>query len=160
MWNILGMRKATNLKLSLVVCISLLLTAQLKAEKPANNYCQPSTNDTRSLSKSAIADALGWVVTNDNRCGGYYLEAPFINPDDLYNNKSIKITGNQGVFSLHGTSIYQGKVIITQNEQEITTSKAYLYRNPTTEKFSGIDLIGNVSFREPNSLVLARCGHI
>ncbi len=135
-------------------------SAQLKADKPTSNYCQPSAEDTKSLSKSAIADALGWVVTNDNRCGGYYLEPPFINSEDLYNNKSTLITGNQGVFSLHGTSIYQGKVTITQDDQKVTTSKAYLYRNPTTEKYSGIDLIGNVSFREPNSLVLARCGYV
>lgn len=157
------MRIAENLKISLIVAIGLLFfigTSSIRAEEPTSNYCQAITTGIKSLTKSAIADQLGWIPTTDNRCNGYYLEEPFIDAIDLFNNKAIKVTGNQGVFSLHSTSIYQGKVTITQNGQQIITNKAYIYRDPTTEKYSGIDLIGNVAIREPNSLILARCGHV
>ncbi len=152
--------RTANPKLLLAISMGLFCfmgTAQ--AEPSVNNYCQPSPIDTAPQTKITIANELGWVAA-DNRCGGYYLEPPFKISQELLNNKSIKVTGNEGVFSLHGTSTYEGKVTITQDGQEVITNKAYVYRNPTTEKYSGIDLIGNVSIREPDTLILARCGHV
>ena len=115
----------------------------------------------KNLTKSAVADALGWVSSDENRCGGYYLEPPFIDAKELIANQSaMRVTGNEGVFSLHGTSTYEGNVTITQDGQQIMANRAYVYRSPETEEYSGIDLIGHVSFRKPNDLILARCGHI
>lgn len=152
-------RLAKNYKLSLMILGLFFFTSWSQAEESASSYCQMLETDITSLTASAIADQLGWVPTTNNRCGGYYLEAPFIDTNDMSNN-STTVTGKQGVFSLHGTSIYQGKVTITQHGQQAITSKAYVYRDPITEKYSGIDLIGNVTIREPNTLIVARCGHV
>lgn len=107
-----------------------------------------------TLTQDAIIKALGWVSSNDNRCGGYYLEPPIEYPKNLVDTNKLLITSEQGVFSFHGTSISQGKVTITRAGQQITANKAYLARNPQTGKLSHIDLSGNVRLREPNQLVL------
>lgn len=120
----------------------------------------PTNPPAKTLTETAIANEMGWIASNENRCGGYYLEPPFIDTKELITNKAMSITGNQGIFSLHGTSVYQGKVTITQDGQQIVANSAYVYRDPKTEEYSGVDLIGDVSFRKTNDLVLARCGHI
>lgn len=123
------------------------------------NLCA-TTDDppVMSLTRSAIAKELGWVEAN-NRCGGFYLEPPFLDASQFVPDKLI-ITSDEGMYSRHGTSISQGRVNITQNGQQITANKAYLYRDPDTEKYSAIDLIGNVELRQPNDLVRAKCAHI
>jgi len=133
---------------------------EVESSEDIHNLCIAESNHTPSLAESAIARELGWVTSDLNRCGGYYLEPAFIPPNTLLANDLIHVTGDQGVFSLHGTSIYQGNVTITQNGQQVIANRAYVYREPATEKYSAIDLIGNVILREPNDLILAKCGRL
>lgn len=150
-----------RIKIWFIIATGLLCWSNIgMAEEPSEKLCIASTNPkANDHTNDEIADELGWLPA-DNRCGGYYLEQPFFDPEALLKNKDISVTGKEGVFSLHGTSIYQGHVTITQDGQQIITRKAYLYRDPTTGKFSGIDLIGDVNFRKPNTLIVARCGHV
>lgn len=131
------------------------------AEETITNLCTADTAAplTITLTNPVIAEELGWVQTNNNRCGGYYLEQAFLDAKIFVNDKLI-ITSDEGMYSSHGTSISQGKVTISQNGQQITANKAYVYRDPVTEKYSAIDLIGNVELRQPNDLVRAKCAHI
>lgn len=147
----------------LIIIASFLFCSLLELAHAADtltNLCA-ATNDppVMSLTRSAIAEELGWVQTDNNRCGGFYLEPPFLDASQFVSNKLI-VTSNEGMYSSHGTSISEGKVTITQNGQQITANKAYLYRDPSTEKYSAIDLIGNVELRQPNDLVRAKCAHI
>lgn len=113
-----------------------------------------------SLSANTIASQLGWVSTHDNRCGGYYLESPFLNKDTPTTKNLIEIKSAHGMtFSQHGTSFSEGKITIFQNGQQIIANQAYLYRDPTTQKINAIDLIGHVILRSPNELVIAKRGH-
>ncbi len=112
----------------------------------------------QTLTESAIAKELGWVSSNENRCGGYYLEQPFPYAKELAGSHLIHITSEQGMlFAQHGTSIGQ-QVTITRFGQQIIANKAYLYRDPATGKLSSIDLIDDVILREPDSLVVAKRG--
>lgn len=122
--------------------------------------CTPSSEHI-TLSRAAIAKELGWVIDN-NRCGGYYLEPPIQNPAHPLKPDIVEITSNEGglLYSLHGTSVSQGKMTITQNGQQIIAKKGYLYRDPTTENLSAIDVVGEVTLRQPNQLVIAKCGHV
>jgi LPS-assembly protein len=147
------------IKTGLIIAISLFFCTKIYADESVVNLCRSAKNTKPALTMSAIADALGWVQTNENRCGGYYLEAPFVDASYLANDDQIKITGNQGSFSLHGTSALEN-VTISKEGQQIVTDMAYVYRDPQTEDYSSADLIGNVMLREPNSLVLASCGHV
>lgn len=142
-----------------IIALGLLCFTTLPshAEEKISSHCNPIKKTDQSVTRLSVANQLGWIPSADHRCGGYYLEAPFT---EINHSDAIKVTGNQGVFSLHGTSIYEGKVTITHHEQELVTNKAYLYRDPVTENFSGIELVGNVALREPNSLILARCGQV
>ncbi|OAI49653.1 hypothetical protein AYO45_06920 [Gammaproteobacteria bacterium SCGC AG-212-F23] len=118
----------------------------------------PVITHANSLAANEIARQLGWVETGENRCGGYYREAPF-DTSLLSTKDAISMTSEQGLFSLHGTSMTQGKVTITRLGQQITASKAYIYRDPVTGKLSSIDLIDHVVLREPNELIVAEKGH-
>jgi LPS-assembly protein len=145
---------------SMLLCLWAFNILDAYADDIIINPCAFSTDPSvMSLSSSVIAKELGWVQTNNNRCGGFYLEPAFIDASLFVNNKLI-ITSNQGMYSSHGTSISEGKVTISQNGQQITANKAYLYRDPVTEKYSAIDLIGNVELRQPNDLVRAKCAHV
>jgi len=110
--------------------------------------------------KETMFQKLGWVTTLSNRCGGYYLEPAFLYPKQFTQNDVIKITSEKTLFAQHGTSILEGQVTITQMGQQITANKAYLYRDPATDKYNAIDLVGHVHFREPNDLVVAKKAHV
>lgn len=112
---------------------------------------QPIAYDT-------VAQELGWVPSFDNSCGGYYLDQPFTYPVSVEKNNLVELTGEQGMLSQRGTSTLEGKVTITRYGQQITSNKAFLYRDPATGKLTAIDLIGNVHLREPNTLILAKEG--
>lgn len=140
----------------------LLAAASWSAPVTIINTCLMPNSPlaTHSLAENAIAKQLGWVQTNDNRCNGYYLEPPFIYPQKLVKTNAIQISSDQPfLFSQHGTSTFQGQVTVTRYGQQITASKAYLYRNSASGKINAIDLIGNVHLREPNSLIIAQQGH-
>lgn len=157
----MSLKKTVGL-FSLIPLIYAMLAFADEIDTPeeVHNLCIAESNHRPTLTEEAIARELGWVATNTNRCGGYYYEPPFIPPNTSLANNLINVTGKEGIFSLHGTSIYQGNVTITQNGQQIVANRAYVYREPTTEKYSAIDLIGNVILREPNDLILAKCGRL
>jgi len=114
---------------------------------------------THNLAESAMAKELGWIPCEENRCGGFYIDPPFVYAAELANTDKVRVTADQMLFAQHGTSIGQGRVTITRFGQQIIANKAYLYRDPATGKLSTIDLLDNVTLREPNSLVIAKTGH-
>ncbi|SRR5579883_12546 len=130
-----------------VFCILLVLFS-FKAS--GFQYCSVSEDD--------VIKQLGWIQTNQGRCGGYYQEAPFLQPTSPTNPNVIEITSDQFLFAQHGTSVGQGKVTISRFGQQVIANKAYVYRDPTTGKLSAIELLQNVTLREPNSLIVANHG--
>ncbi|MEO8401161.1 MAG: LPS assembly protein LptD [Gammaproteobacteria bacterium] len=145
----------------LLIAIVSIFPASLRAEVACSimTMTSPTPLKVQNLTESAIAKELGWIPSNENRCGGYYFEPPFTYATELLNKDLIQVTSDQMLFAQHGTSIGQGKVTITRYAQQIVANKAFLYRDPTTGKLSAIDLIDNVTLREPNSLVIAKSGH-
>jgi LPS-assembly protein len=150
------MRFKTIIKSILIIILPFLScsyaianTSNLESFTPT----QPSV-----LSRAAIIDALGWVKTNENRCGGYYIEPAISSTKNKESPDIVQITSDQFLFSFQGRSESDGKITIRRYGQEITASKAYLYRDSQTGKLNTIDLIGNVTLREPNSLVVGHRG--
>lgn len=138
--------------LSIVSASSLLLNSAFAAEN------SPIVPPPPPLTSDEIIKQLGWIHTGENRCGGYYIEAPFTYSQELLNTNSVQITSDQLLFAQHGTSFGQGRVTITREGQQIIADKAYLYRDPATGKVQAIELSQNVTLREPNSLVVANHG--
>lgn len=140
----------------------VLLVSILPLPSIAEDLCLATTKSTalplHNLTESAIAKDLGWIPSNETRCGGYYLEQPFPDTNELANSDQVHVTADQMLFAQHGTSIGQGKVTVTRFGQQIVASKAYLYRDPVTGKLSSIDLVDNVTLREPDSMVIAKTG--
>lgn len=157
------MRVLNNILKRLAITLGTLLwlsiTLAIPTSSTPDDVCLAANMPAQSLTSSAIANALGWVQTDIGRCGGYYLESSFLKSDLEKNH--IQLSSQQGiVFSLHGTSISQGQITITQDGQQIIANKGYLYRNPTTGKLNAVDLMGHVVLRQPNELILADYGHI
>ena len=135
-------------------------SSNLLAKEPLSCASFDPNTQTDTLTRDAVANALGWVQTNKNRCGGYYLDAPFVYPERFLGSDETQIVSNQGlVFAQHGTSISQGAISIVRAGQQITAKKGFLYRDPTTGKLSAIDLYGDVHLREPNMLVISSKAH-
>lgn len=117
----------------------------------------PCLSPTQTLTEQAVAKELGWVPCDDNYCGGFYAEPPFLHKVGRKKG-AITITGNGGLLSQHGTSILGGGVTVSRDGQQMTANKAFLYRNPVTAKLNAVDLIGDVHFREPNTLIIGKKG--
>ena len=107
------MRFFKKILLPSIVAASSLLCAFFSVAFATDNLINPcaasADPSVMSLSHIAIADELGWIQTNNNRCGGYYLEPAFTDASLFVNNKLI-VTSNTGMYSSHGTSISEGKV--------------------------------------------------
>jgi LPS-assembly protein len=119
-------------------------------------YAKAAVFTTRTCLTENYAKELGWVESKDHPCGGYYLEQPLIYPNQPTDRNLIQITSNEGLlFSARGTSISQGLITIVRGDQQISASRAFLYRDPETGKPSSADLMDHVTFREPNNLIIA-----
>src|SRR3990167_2062986 len=127
-------------KQSLILAACLIPFIAIAANKPA-----PPNHIDPSLTKEALEQQLGWIMSNDPHylCGGYYVEQPFNYLGDVTNSNAIEITSDQTLFSQHGTSTLTGKVTVTRLGQQITSNIAYLYRDSATSKLSTMDMIGN-----------------
>jgi len=115
-------------------------------------------SDGPSLARDTLAKQLGWVDDSHYFCGGYYLEQPLIYPISVNKGNTVEVTTNSGLLSQRSTSILVGSVTITRSGQQITANRAYLYRDPNTDKLAAIDMIGNVNLREPNTLIIGKKG--
>ena len=146
-------RKKQGIDLIVSCLRSCLLTSLFLFTSPAIAATKPYT-----LTADSLANELGWVENSSYQCGGYYEEPPFIYPFKVENDTLVETTGNQGLFSFHGTSVIEGKVTINRQGQQITANKAFLYRDPNTSKLTAIDLLGDVHLREPNTLIVAKKG--
>jgi len=114
---------------------------------------------TNAQASPTPAQALGWVHDPEVKCGGYYLDPPFVanlNP----HTHLVEIASNQTLFSQRSTSILEGKVTISRYGQEIIANKAYLYRDPISGRLNSADLLGNVNLREPYHLMIAKKAHL
>jgi LPS-assembly protein len=152
-------KKHTKLPVMILV-LSTFLSPQTFAGK---SCLDPKiTIPVTSLAADSVAAQLGWVADPNasNRCHGYYLEGAFPTTVSVGTNNLLKISSDQTLFAQHGTSTLEGNISVTQNGQEVTGNKAFLYRDPVTGKISAIDILGHVHLREPNTLVVAQSAHM
>lgn len=136
----------------IIVAIALLPIFAFSKDTPTSCKMPPY-----AWAYETIAQQLGWVSSNTTICGGYYLEPPFLFPIKTEKSNTVEITSNHGLVSQHGTSFLEEEVTVTRTGQQITSNKAFVYRN-TKGKLSAIDMIGDVHLREPNTLIVAKKG--
>lgn len=112
-----------------------------------------------TLQQEDIANALGWIKSPVNHCGGFYLEQAFLYPTPVDNPEYVEITSKTAIISQRSISTLSGHVTVNRFDQELTADKAYLYRDPVTYQLSRMDFFGDVRLREPNTLVVGTDGH-
>lgn len=105
--------------------------------------------------KQIIADALGWVPTNNpiNICGGYYYQPP-INKNP---SNEAKINAQQYQYARSGTITAEGAVEVNKGNQYLAADKAILKQNKD-KKIDQIDLTGNVNLSQPGQLAIGSQG--
>lgn len=119
-----------------------------------------SARPTPLTTEQQIAEELGWVESLGNHCGGFYLEAPLLTTEHFKDKGKLRISSDQYNIAQRGVSTLQGKVTINYGSRQITAHKAYLYRDPLTGKLTRVDFNKALRLREPNTLVLAKEGHV
>jgi len=123
-----------------------------------------TTWQPKTLSPEQIATYLGWVEKQlpNQVCSGYFVEPNLYYPSP-YPVKSHKgpvhISANESAFSEVGTSVLTGSVQVNQPNQQINAEKAYLNRDPKTQKINSIDVYGQVIVRQPGSMAMGDAGH-
>ncbi len=137
--------------LSMAACLIPLIAV-------AAEYTPSSDLVTHTLARDSLAKQLGWVSSAENNCGGYYLEQIIVYPMNAENEGLVAIASQSGLLSQRATSVLEGKVTINRYGQQITSNRAFLYRDPATGKLTAVDMIGNVNLREPNTLIVAKRG--
>lgn len=140
-------------KKSIYFILAIILFFYSLTTFPSDN----SSDFNHTWMEETIAKQLGWVNSDENCCGGYYVEPPFIYPLGENKTKLVKITSNHGLISQRGTSFLEEQVTVIRGGQEITANQAYVYRNKEG-KLTVIDLIGDVHLREPNTLIVGKKG--
>lgn len=100
-----------------------------------------------------IADCLGWHDNFSLLCRGSY--SP-IEVTPLADKDEINIWAQQVSFYRQGRSKLSGKVEIRQTNRILNAQTAYIYRDDKSNQVTKIELLGQVEYREPGHLMIAR----
>ena len=117
------------------------------------------------LSQLQLSNTLGWIIQPNNPyniCGGYYKELPIIYKPSPYvssQKQNYDFKFDQMIYSFKGASQAKGHVKITQQNTEMTSNVAYMFRHETTNTPKAIKMSGNVRLRSPGKLVVAKIGN-
>ncbi len=108
----------------------------------------PTITDTQ---RQQVARCLRWTTQSYGLCPGSYapLPIPLLPPGKL------KIQANNVSFATSGRSKLEGEVQVEQTQRVVTADTALIYRNQRTNKVDKIVLLGKVTYREPDRLMLA-----
>lgn len=98
-----------------------------------------------------IANCLRWRTQPLGLCPGNYAPIPI---SGLQPGK-IKIQADKVSFASSGRSKLQGDVQVEQNDRVVTADTAYIYRSQNNNKIDKIVLLEDVTYREPDRLMLA-----
>ena len=100
------------------------------------------------LSQSQLSNTLGWIIQPNNPyniCGGYYKELPIIYTPSPYvssQKQNYDFKFDQMIYSFKGASQAKGHVKITQQNTEMTSNVAYMFRHETTNTPKAIKMSG------------------
>lgn len=116
------------------------------------------------IPSSSLAQALGWISSGENMCGGYYQEPAIVlnypTPGDPAKQPTTITATLPSLFSQTGTSILQGRVTVTQPGRQLIADRAYLLRDPKSGKVTAVELVGNVHMREAGKLVVTQYAYV
>lgn len=146
----------TTTYLTVILCVLPFVSASITPNPPPPT--NPDKFATNTIAYQTLAEQLGWMVSDENYCGGYYLDDEFVYPSYLEKKNLVVITGNQGLISKRNTSFLEEQVTVIRFGEQMTAHKAVVYRNEVG-KLKEIDLVGNVHLRKPNTLIVGKKGH-
>lgn len=104
--------------------------------------------------RDRIAQCLGWRINpNIPLCHGDY-EPLQISP--LPDEKQIQINAATASLYTEGPSELKGNVEVKQGSQIVSADTAYIYRDTKTHQVSKVVLLGDVRYKEPERLLIAK----
>lgn len=140
---------------TLIIGLSLNLYAAEDIRSESVQACVITREAPLSMSlRNDIAHCLGWQMqTSYSLCGGNY-QPIVIEP--LSDEQEVKVTANRFSFYNEGRSTLDGNVEIQQTGRAVTAHTAYIYRDAKSKQVSKIELLGEVNYREPGRVMIAR----
>ncbi|MFC3909097.1 LPS-assembly protein LptD [Legionella dresdenensis] len=101
-----------------------------------------------------FARCLGWESGSvSSMCGGGYRPItvePLVSPDE------IRVQADKVSFYNQGRSTLSGNVQVQQTNRVVNAQTAYVYRDAKTNQVTHIELLGAVTYLEPERLMVAR----
>ncbi len=99
-----------------------------------------------------------------NLCGGYFYQPPEIirvrNPAPIGTTLTTITAKGPVIFSQTEPSTLEGSVVLTQPGREVAADKAILYRDSKTGQIHRVDMVGNVSYREPDRMAVGHYSQV
>lgn len=120
-------------------CISPAKLRQLVAQKP---------------NQAALVNYLRWIsdINYSPCCGGYFASLPSVEHLPL---NQMKMMADAIDLSEYGCSRLNGNVSFQYNQQLLEASTAYALRDKKTGRIERVELVDNVSIREPGKKIVA-----
>lgn len=111
--------------------------------------------------RAHIASCLGWQANaNEGMCQGHYKQAlrKSSTPEDSA-SKMIEVRANEVSLTSKGRSKLEGEVEVVHQDQILTATTAYIYRDAKSNQVTSIELLDDVTYSEPGRAMLAKQVH-
>ncbi len=103
--------------------------------------------------RQKISRCLGWKSqAGASVCQGSY-QPIIVEPIE---NGEVQLAADKVSLYLQGRSVLSGRVEVKQTDRVVTADTAYVYRNGQSREITKIELVGEVHYREPNKLMIAK----
>ena len=116
-----------------------------------------------NISAKETAQQLGWIDDSHVQCGGYYRDplSAFANTTlPPLDTMPVDVNAEQSELHQANASFLRGQVELKQPGRLVNADSVVIKRDAKTGDITDADLKGNVTFRQPDQMVVAESGHI
>ncbi len=98
------------------------------------------------------SNALNWQISPESICKGYFAKLAAV--EDLPPGQ-MKVQAQSLTLNEYGCSRFSGRVSVQYHQQLLEADTAYAYRGERSGKIERIELVKNISMREPGKQIVA-----
>ncbi len=144
--------------LSFLSCISNFCAYGAELKEAVTACVIPYNAPLTPLLRAHVAQCLGWQPRPQALvCQGYY--QPIVLQPLVYEDE-INIKALRTSLYLQGRSTLSGQVEVQQHNRMVSAETAYIYRDARAKQITHIKLLGEVTYLEPERLMIARQAEI
>ncbi len=136
-------------------CFVVCFSAGAVTNKLPVNACIFTQDGSLTKShRSVIAQCLGWQPTDSpSICKGSYRSYPMT---PLMTTDEVRVSADNVSLVAQGKSALHGHVEVHETERIVNAQTAYIYRDDHSGEITKIELLGDVQYREPDRVMIAK----